>query len=441
MKLRSLLLSTAIALLSATVAFGQYYNNDSNRVGGVSIDANGLVNNVQKSESAKLVQAQQAALQPIAEDLQKASPARKISLKAINEAVANAKADGQTIPDAVAFLGGLTKIEFVVALPEQNDIVLIGPAEPWKIGNDGSPVGTVTGAPIMLLEDLATAIHTCAQAQRGPMSCSIDPTPEGMKNLHAFASRLTPNMNPAKAAQRIEQVVGNQSVRVMGVNPTTHFAQVMVSSDYQMKQISMGVRPAAVENLPPFTKFVEFNTTGAQNAMPRWWLAPNYGAVLRDQSGLTWQIQGGSVKTMCEADFYAGDGVRQQGKAKVASGYQKWADVMTDRYADLSKAEPVFGQLRNCMDSAVVGALIVKENMMRKVGNAFTDVTELTLSEFNEPKEVPCMAAVNKARRVTIVCGGVDIDPWLILNNVQVKADLKSLSANVEFEEGSFYAN
>ena len=175
--------------------------------------------------------------------------------------------------------------------------------------------------------------------------------------------------------------------------------------------------------------------------MPRWWLAPKYGAVLRDQSGLTWQIQGGSVKTMCEADFYAGDGVRQQGAAKVASGYQKWADVMTDRYADLSKAEPVFGQLRNCMDSAVVGALIVKENMMRKVGNAFTDVTELTLSEFNEPKEVPCMAAVNKARRVTIVCGGVDIDPWLILNNVQVKKSLSALSANVEFEEGSFYAN
>ena len=40
-----------------------------------------------------------------------------------------------------------------------------------------------------------------------------------------------------------------------------------------------------------------------------------------------------------------------------------------------------------------------------------------------------------------VVCGGVDIDPWLILNNVQVKKSLKSLSADVEFEEGSFYAN
>ena len=39
---------------------------------------------------------------------------------------------------------------------------------------------------------------------------------------------------------------------------------------------------------------------------------------------------------------------------------------MTDRYEALSKAEPVFAELRNCMDLAVVAALVARENLTAK---------------------------------------------------------------------------
>ena len=34
---------------------------------------------------------------------------------------------------------------------------------------------------------------------------------------------------------------------------------------------------------------------------------------------------------------------------------QKWADNMTAHYDELAVAEPVFGDLRNCMQLALVG--------------------------------------------------------------------------------------
>ncbi len=429
-----------VTALTSSSVFAQYYSN-SNAVGGVSIDAAGLVTNATASDSAQLIKLRQESIQPIAADLQAASPTRKISLKALDAIVADCKANNKPIPDAAAFMGGLTKIEYVFAYPEKNDIVLVGPGEAWKIGPNGAPVGVKSGTPIMLLEDFATAIQTCMKSQRGPFSCSIDPTAEGMKNLRAYTSRLVPNMNPKTAAAAIEKAMGNQAIRVMGVDPTSHFARVMVSSDYQMKQISMGVRPAAVSGLPPFTKMVQAGAAGASNALPRWWLAPNYGAVERDKSGMSWQLKDGSVKTMCETDFYAENGQVERGKVKVAPGYQKWADTMTNRYSDLSKAEPVFGQLRNCMDVAVVSALIVKENLLSKVGNKFNAITELDTFEYAAAKEVPCMAAVNKARKVTIVCGGVDINPWQIVSNAQINDELSKSAADVEIKDGSFYAN
>ena len=36
---------------------------------------------------------------------------------------------------------------------------------------------------------------------------------------------------------------------------------------------------------------------------------------------------------------------------------------MTNQFAALAVAEPIFGELRNCMELAIVGALVVKERL------------------------------------------------------------------------------
>jgi len=65
-------------------------------------------------------------------------------------------------------------------------------------------------------------------------------------------------------------------------------------------------------------------------------------------------LRGAAVKAMTEEDYLTASGAREHtGKANPAA--QHWADLMTAKYDELSVADPIFGQLRNCMELAVVG--------------------------------------------------------------------------------------
>ena len=75
---------------------------------------------------------------------------------------------------------------------------------------------------------------------------------------------------------------------------------------------------------------------------------------------------------MTEEDFVAANGSRERsGKASPLA--RKWADNMTAHYDELAGKNVVFGQLRNCIDLAVVSALIVegpadRESPLQHVG-------------------------------------------------------------------------
>jgi hypothetical protein len=123
-----------------------------------------------------------------------------------------------------------------------------------------------------------------------------------------------------------------------------------------------------------------------------------------------------------ETDFFDANGIpHPTGKADPVA--QRWADTMTQRYEDLSKADPVFGQLRNCMDMAVVAALLVKENLPAKAGNPLPHLMgkgNLDAAKLLAPKQVPCKAiAVQKRGGVMIAAGGVQINPWAAVEKAQ----------------------
>ena len=108
--------------------------------------------------------------------------------------------------------------------------------------------------------------------------------------------------------------------------------------------------------------------------MPRWWLAPDYDSLLKDPEGLAWELRRAGVKAMTEDEMINAAGQRQRtGLANPMA--KKWADNMTAHYDELSAKDTIFGQLRNCMDLAVVAALISRENLTEKCGwkHAATD--------------------------------------------------------------------
>jgi hypothetical protein len=156
---------------------------------------------------------------------------------------------------------------------------------------------------------------------------------------------------------------------------------------------------------------------------PRFWLEPKYQSLLRDAEGVAFEFRGAGVKALTEEDFIASTGnIQHSGKAGPMA--QKWADIMTEKYAELSVADPVFGQLQNCMELAVVGALIVKERLTEKAGYSMPTLLESAAVKpeaFNVPKQVDSKASVLRQGRKWVISasGGVAINSWAIADKVQ----------------------
>jgi hypothetical protein len=171
-----------------------------------------------------------------------------------------------------------------------------------------------------------------------------------------------------------------------------------------------------------YLQMIPANTRNA-SIFPRWWLEPNYQPLLRDPDGLAWELRGASVKTLTEDAYFSQNGVKQQtGKANPAA--QKWAENMTNQFAALAVAEPIFGELRNCMELAIVSALIVKERLTEKTGYSMPvllSADQLPAAEFNVPKQVASQASVVKKGNGWIISasGGVMINSWGIADKTQ----------------------
>ncbi len=97
---------------------------------------------------------------------------------------------------------------------------------------------------------------------------------------------------------------------------------------------------------------------------------------------------------------------------------------MTNQFPALAVAEPIFGELRNCMELAIVGALIVKERLTEKTGYSMPllmNTDQLRTAEFNVPKQVASQASAVKKGSGWIISasGGVMINSWSIADKSQ----------------------
>ena len=435
-----LLVSLSILVWSSAASAQRGGNTFGSRaVGGVMVDPTGMLTNADVAARGQLTRQIAEALEAVPEGLDQAVQTRKISLRRLDKAIAKAVADGTPLPDAVYYLGGLLQIQYVAVLPDDNDIILVGPGEGWTADARGVVVGVTSGRAVMLLDDLLVALRSAAAPRRSVISCSIDPTPDGLQRLRAHAARLRTIGNPRSTAAGIEQQLGPQKISVTGVPDTSHFARVMVAADYRMKRVSMNLEPSPVAGLPSFMAMMKAGGSyGMNNMLPRWWLAPDYEPLLRDEEGLTWQLRKASVKAMAENDFLDAAGVKHNtGRADVVS--QRWAQSMTDHYDELAKADPVFGQLRNCMDLAIVSALIVQERLTEKAGLSLPllmGTGGLEPIELNAPKQVPSKASlVHKGRNWMIACGGVEINAWELVSQSEPSQSLSAIRSKIVFRD------
>lgn len=401
-------------------------------VGGVSINPAGVLANAERDNLNKLRDLRAKALAAVPGDLREPAELRKISLRGLAAAIAQCQEQQKPLPDDVLLLAGLQRVQYVFLYPEQGDIVLAGYGEGWKVNNAGEIVGATTGRAVLLLDDLLVSLRSAMTAAQGGISCSIDPTPEGLRRYQeAMKYQQTIGPDPQATLRGIEETIGPQVITVTGVPATSHFARVLVAADYRMKRLAMNFDPAPIAGLPSYLQMVK--PGGRQAALPRWWLATNYQPMLTDADGLAWELRGPGVKAMTEEDFLLANGDRvHSGKASPTA--QKWANNMTAKYDELSKRDPIFGELRNCMDLAIVSALIFKENLAAR---ASCDLSTLLSSDgpavdvFPAPKQVDTRASfIQKGDNYVIsASGGVLIHSWGVADNKERSESLAPIRA------------
>lgn len=403
-------------------------------IGGVSIDLNGVLTSPAESDTEAIARAMRERVGVAPEEMQPGTELRMISLRGLEVAIAEAlETNNLSLPDEIAFLAGLQRIEFIIVDPENHDIVLAGPAEGWQINELGEVVGITTGRPVLMLDDLIVAFRTVEAARQGRLSCSIDPTAEGRRNMQAYLDQQ--RVFSPQVIEGIAQSLGPQQITITGVAPETHFARILVAADFHMKQLAMNHVPSPVPGLSSYLHMVRGNV-GNNNMMPRWWLACDYDPLLRSEDGLLWQIRGQGVKCLTEEDFIAEDG-SVESTGRTSGPAQRWADAFTENFEELAEHNPAFAHLRNLMDMSIVGALLQHEDLLGRAGCTFpllmTDQSDLRPIELQVPQTIDTQVSFVKRGRNYIISasGGVQIESWLMASRNEVGDQMEATSARV----------
>lgn len=401
-------------------------------VGGIAIDTRGVLNRVQVAKTGKLRGIRGQGVQRIPEEMARVANCRKVSLRGIAQALAECRAQEQPLPGEVLFLAGLQRIQYLLVYPEQHDVILAGPAEGWKVTAGGDVVGETTGQPVLRLDDLLVALRSARAAAQAPgITCSIDPTAEGLERLNRLLATQQLQMSRG-AVSTMEKTLGASVITITGVAPDTHFAQVLVAADFLLKRLAMNFEPAPVADLPSYLQLLQQSDEPAPTAITfRLWLAPKYAAIARDPDGLAWELNGSSVQALTEDRVVLRD-KQVRDAAQVNPLARRWADRFTEEFEPLAAALPVFAQLRNCIDLAVVGAILAQEKSLERTGREVAqllDSRQVEPAHYAVPKTTPSRASFVQRGDAFIVSisGGVDLDAWGQLKRTLVRPTLASL--------------
>jgi hypothetical protein len=295
----------------------------------------------------------------------------------------------------------------------------------------GRVVGTETGSPIVLLEDLAAALRAFPPGQPADhaIGCSIDPKQEGLAAMQAYLKKVG-RINPkAGSAEEIvtgmRQALGTQVVRIDGVSPATHFAQVLVEADYRMKLIGIGLEPPPVK----MSTWIELASAGsvAANALQRWYFVPDYQCVRIAEDDLAIELVGRGVKLVGADEVVLSDG-RRMSANRADRASKLFTEAFTKKYPEIAARNPVYGQLRNMIDLAVVAAYLQEHDAYGRTqfgADKLRDEQAYPIERHPVPTEVETAinAVWRQNRLLTPIGGGVTLQPRIALDSPNLLMD------------------
>lgn len=397
-------------------------------VGGISVDPAGIVSTPAAAASAELARERERILAGSRLDDRQPNPLRKVSLRRVLERIgakADRGADAARPDDAalvdVLLMGGLTRVTHVLVDEASHDIVLAGPGESPKVDPSGAIVADKSGWPLLRLEDLAVALVAVDAMRDGGIQCSIDPTREGVEQVGRFLrQQRSIGGDPQAIFRGMEEALGPQTVRVSGVPGDSRFAHVLVAADQRLKQIGMGLRPSGVRDVPSYVTMLPAGSAGGM-VLPRFWLEPAYQPIARDADELAWRIGNRQIRCLTQNDLADRDAEAERVPPADAAA-RKWCDRFTGSFAEIAGKDPVFAELVNCIDLAVVAALIKARQLDTRAGLDLSPLCRLVgaadgFPTYAVPRSIDTVATGMKKGNVWVLTasGGVLAQPWAVV--------------------------
>jgi len=403
--------------------------------GGIYVDRDGLMVRLDSRRDSELQGIRRDQFDGMfsdkGQDVREASSMRKVSLVRLQRQLQLLQLRNERADQAMQNLAGIYKIQYVLVYPEQRDIVIAGPAGPWKENSNGRLVNTNNGKPVLKLDYLVELMRN-AYSANPTFGCSIAPRAANLLKAKQYLANhngktLTPQ-NTDAWIQGLRQSVGRQDVEVFGTDNQTHLAQILVEADHHMKLVGLGEVPGVPGMNSYLDNLVQSDEPTQAVNMLRWWFTTNYQALHASKDGLAFEVVGPAVKVLSENEIVDQLGNREQtGKSDPLT--QQFASEFTSNFEMLAERYPVYQELRNVFDLAVISMLIKSQELDRKVDWNPEFYTQsygyqpVLAKAVNSVKSVVSYRITTDRVVLAAVSGGVVVDPLPVVNQMNLKRD------------------
>ncbi len=362
---------------------------------------------------------------------------RKVSLTRLEKQVQLRLAAGHRPTEEMLTLCGLEKIKYVFVYPETGDVVLAGPAGDWRTDEEGRVVSQVSGRPVVQLDDLVVVLRHLMRGTQGQFGCSINPREDALAKTKEFLDESA--KSPLKEGTRsrwlkqLRDRMGKQDIVVDGVDPHTRVAQVLVEADYRMKLVGMGLEPGVL-GVRSYLDLVKVPRGEAPPPLDvlRWWFTLNDRDIHASEQRDAFELAGHGVRVQSENEMLSARGQRvHTGTSEPLN--QEFAQSFSEHFAALATKYPVYADLENIFDLALVSALIKSHDLANQVGwhlTCFGDPSAYPVALRPAPKTVETVInhrVVNQTHIIAGVSGGVSVNPWRSVSADSVQVDKAEL--------------
>lgn len=411
--------------------------------GGVRVDAQGLLRRipVRTDGSLNSIRASAAVIRG-SHDPRRPSQLRKISLNRLERELQLRQAAGESPDETMKLLAGLQRIKYLLVYPETGDIVIAGPAGDWTRDREGRWVDVEKQRPLVQLDDLVVTFRN-AFSDEPKFGCSINPTKEGLANARAVNERWAARggMKPSQRAEFLEELrtgLGKQDIVVYGLDPQTRAARVIVEADYRMKLVGMGLEDGTL-GVTSYLASLDPKRHNLENlSVLRWWFTLNYEALQATEGRDAFELKGPGVKVLSENEMITEQGDRVH-TGRTSEVNNQFAESFTQQFELLAAKYPVYAELRNIFDLALVAGVIRGHDLPGQVnwhlthfGPEGTYETELDVA----PTKVDSVInhrIIDGKNLVAGVSGGVTVDARSLTTAAAVKTDTYGLLKDTRF--------